>query len=75
MYKDSELTAIALLVAEHEVMRNRLRELDELCVELTGDRPVVPLRWKGNGELLVDLPETIKKFMENKNESNRKPKF
>lgn len=60
MYSDAQLKAIAHMVAEHEVMRDRLMELEELCVGL-------PLRWRGSGEPLVDLAETIKKFIEDQN--------
>lgn len=47
-------------VAEHEAMRKRLIELE--------DKPV---RWRGSGEPIVNLPEEIHNFLKQKSEELR----
>ncbi len=51
--------AMAVIIAEHEVMRNRLIELDEI---FSG----VPLRWCKNGEPIVNLEKTIAEWVRSK---------
>ena len=54
---ENMLEGMAVMIAEHEVMKARLVELEEIYDE-------VPARWCGSGEPIVDLKKTIKKHME-----------
>ncbi len=50
------LKAVAVIFAEHDAMKQRLLELEEVYDE-------IPIRWRSTGELLVpDLMEAIDKF-------------
>jgi len=52
----SLLKAVAVIFAEHDAMKARLLELEEVYDE-------IPLRWRSNGEPLVpNLMEAIDKF-------------
>jgi hypothetical protein len=55
---------MALLIAEHEAMRKRLIELEEVCE----DKPV---RWRGSGEPIVNLSEEVHNFLKQKSEELR----
>lgn len=56
--------AMALVVAEHEAMRKRLIELEEVYEDL-------PVRWRGSGEPIVSLNAEVHKFFKQKNEELR----
>ena len=56
--------AMALVVAEHEAMRQRLIELEEVYEDL-------PVRWRGSGEPIVNLSEEVNKFLKQKSEELR----
>lgn len=58
---DAELFRLALLVAQHEVMRDRLIQLGEI------NQHSVPLCWN-NGVPIVNLQQVIAEFMESKKE-------
>lgn len=65
--KDAEamLRGMAVMIAEYEVMKARLVELEEIYDE-------VPARWRGSGEPIVDVQEAIRKYMmERANASNQ----
>lgn len=55
---------MALLIAEHEAMRKRLIELEEVYE----DKPV---RWRGSGEPIVNLSEEVHNFLKQKSEELR----
>lgn len=50
------LTGMACMVAEHEVMKARLVELEEIT-------DTTPTRWRGSGEPIINLKEVIQKHM------------
>lgn len=56
--------AMALLIAEHEAMRKRLIELEEVYEDL-------PVRWRGSGDPIVNLSEEVHKFLKQKSEELR----
>jgi hypothetical protein len=60
--KDILTRVMALMIAEHGVMRARLMELEELC-------PDLPLRWKNSGEPIVDLNKTISDYIQSKEQA------
>ena len=55
---------MSLVMAEHQVMRKRLIELEEVYEDL-------PVRWRGSGEPIVNLSEEIHNFLKQKSEQLR----
>lgn len=51
------LRGMATMIAEHEVMKQRLVELEEIYDE-------VPARWRATGEPIVNLEETMRRHFE-----------
>lgn len=56
--------AMALIIAEHEVMRKRLIEIEEIYEDS-------PIRWRGSGEPIVQLDAEVQKFLKQKSEELR----
>lgn len=57
--------SMALIIAEHEKMRERLIELEEIYDD-------APIRWRSNGEPIAKLEEEVKAFLKEKSEKERK---
>ena len=51
--------AMAQIIAEHEVMRDKLLELGQI-------NDGIPIRWADSNEPIVDLEKTIAAFMKEK---------
>ena len=58
----SKLKAMALIVAEHDEMKEMLISLGVIVKDSK------PLRWEHNNAPIVNLEETIKDFMQNLNQ-------
>jgi len=56
---------MALIIAEHEKMRERLIELEEITTDL-------PIRWTGSGEPIVQLEKEVADFLKKTAERTRK---
>jgi len=56
---------MALIVAEHEKMRERLIELEEIYED-------TPIRWRGSGEPIVKLEEEMESFLKEKVKKERR---
>ena len=57
--------SMSLIIAEHEKMRERLIELEEIYDD-------APIRWRGNGEPIAKLDEEVKKFLKENSEKERR---
>lgn len=58
-------SSMALIIAEHEKMRERLIELEEIYDD-------APIRWRSNGEPIAKLDEEVKAFLKEKSEMERR---